>query len=273
MPTTLARTCLAAAALLVAAAPATADAAKHHAKHKKDAVYELQLRGSEAVTWHYEVPPDGQCSYGAKGDGSQEVVYNTRKVKVKAVRSTLGERDGLIQLARLDDQVAQYGASQGIPAVVEVTREGDIKSAAGCGGTGGSTQQPPPKDCGLRWGRITLQAGWHNVAAFSVGGHYDNFAQPAPGETDDLIPPVVPPTSGDIIGAVYANCPILLPSGSAAALDDLTEVSTHINETRLPRKGKTLKISGGDRDQSMDPDGQRSSETSVAWNLKLKRVK
>src|SRR3954466_6442361 len=113
MPTALTRSCLAAAALIVAAVPATADAAKHRPAKKKEAVYELQLKGSEAVTWHYEAPADG-CFYGATGDGSQEVVYNTRRIKVKAVRSKLGERDGQIQLATLDDAVAQYGAPQGI---------------------------------------------------------------------------------------------------------------------------------------------------------------
>lgn len=265
--------CTAALAVTAAAAPGVAGAAKHHPTKKKDAVYELQLKGSEAVTWHYTAPADGGCFYGATGDGSQEVVYDTHKIKVKAVRSKLGDRDGQIQLATLDDQVAQYGAAQGIPAVVQVNREGEINSSAGCGGTGGSTQQPPPKDCGTRWGRIRLDAGWHNVAAFTVGGRYDNFGDPGPGELGDQIPPVGVPQSGDILGSVYANCPILLPSGSAAATDELTEVSTHINESRLPKKGKTLKISGGDQDESADPDGQRTSQTSVAWNLKLKRVR
>src|SRR3954454_11322546 len=87
MRTSLTRTCLTAAALVaIAAVPASADAAKHHTQKKKEAVYELQLKGSEAVTWHYEAPPDG-CFYGAKGDGSQQVTYDTHKIKVKAVRS------------------------------------------------------------------------------------------------------------------------------------------------------------------------------------------
>src|SRR3954471_15361713 len=142
MRTSLTRSCLTAAALVaIAAVPASADGAKHHTKKKKEAVYELQLKGSEAVTWHYEAPADG-CFYGANGDGSQEVVYNTHKIKVKAVRSKFGDRDGQIQLAALNDTSAQYGAPQGIPAVVQVNREGEIKSSAGCGGTGGSTQQP-----------------------------------------------------------------------------------------------------------------------------------
>jgi len=274
MPNSLTRSCLTAAALIaVAAVPATADAAKHQPKKKKQAVYELQLKGSEAVTWHYEAPADGGCFYGAKGDGSQQVVYNTYKVKVTAVRSKLGDREGQIQLATLDDPVAQYGAPQGIPALVSVDREGDITSSAGCGGTGGSTQQPPPKDCGNRFGRIKLEAGWHNPAAFTVGGRYDNFGDPAPGELGDQLPPVGIPQSGVVVGQTYDNCPILLPSGSAAASDELTEATAHINEKRLPKKGKTLKLSGGDQDESADPDGQRTSQTSVAWNLKLKRIR
>src|SRR3954463_495376 len=167
MRTSLTRSCLTAAALVaIAAVPASADAAKHHPKKKKEAVYELQLKGSEAVTWHYEAPSDG-CFYGAKGDGSQQVIYNTHKIKVKAVRSKLGDREGQIQLATLDDPTAQFGITQGIPALVSVDREGEIVSSAGCGGTGGSTQQPPPKDCGTRFGRIRLEAGWHKVASFT----------------------------------------------------------------------------------------------------------
>jgi hypothetical protein len=271
MPATLTRSCVAALALVALAAP-TADAAKHRPKNKKQAVYELQLKGSEAVAWTYKAPPDA-CSDGAIGNGAQEVSYSTHKIKVKAVRSKLGDNEGLIQLATLDDKIADYGVTLGIPAVVLVERDGEIKSSAGCGGTGGSTQQPPPKDCGLRYGRITLQAGWHNVAAFSVGGRYDNFAQPAPGETDDLVVPPVPPKSGEVLGQVYENCPLLLPSGSAPAVDELTEATQHINERKLPAKGKTLKISGGDQDEAADADGQRTSQTSVAWNLKLKRIK
>src|SRR3954471_657845 len=170
MRTSLTRSCLTAAALVaIAAVPATADAAKHQTKKKKEAVYELQLKGSEAVTWHYEAPADG-CFYGAKGDGSQEVVYNTHKIKVTAVRSKLGDREGQIQLATLDDPVAQYGAPQGIPALVSVDREGDIVSSAGCGGTGGSTQQPPPKDCGTRFGRIRLEGGGQSRVSFYCPG-------------------------------------------------------------------------------------------------------
>src|SRR3954453_7804255 len=273
MRTSLTRSCLTAAALVaIAAVPASADAAKHHTKKKKEAVYELQLKGSEAVTWHYEAPPDG-CFYGAKGDGSQQVTYDTHKIKVKAVRSKLGDREGQIQFATLDDHVAQYGAPQGIPALVSVEREGEIISSAGCGGTGGRTQQPPPKDCGNPFGRIRLDAGWHNVASFTVGGRYDNFGDPAPGELGDQIPPVGVPQSAIVVAQTFDNCPILLPSGSAAASDELTEASTHINEKRLPKKGRTLNLSGGDRDQAADPDGQRTSETSVAWNLTLKRVR
>jgi hypothetical protein len=264
MKSRLALTCTAAAALLVAAAPA--------AEAKTKPVYQLQLKGSEAVAWHYEAPP-AECFYGAKGDGSQEVSYSTRKVKVKVVKPKAGDRKGLVQLALVSDTLAQYGGAAGIPAVVRVDREGDIKSSAGCGGTGGSTQQPPPKDCGIRFGRVTLQAGFHALTAFSVNGHYDNFGRPAPGDTDDLIVPPVAPTDGEPLGHVYENCPLLLPSGLAPARDDLTSATKQISASRLPKKGKTLKLSGGDQDEAADPDGQRTSQTSVAWNLTLKRIR
>lgn len=261
--------CLGAATALAAAALAapTAQAAK-----PKTPVYELQLSGDESVAWQYKAPPS-ECFYGATGNGSQQVSYKTRKVKVVAVKPKAGELEGLVQFTRADNPAAKYGIAQTIPATIQVDREGEIKSSATCGGTGHSTQQPPPPDCGTRWGRVNLEAGWHALVAFGVSGHLDNFQRPAPGETDDLIPPVVPPEQGEPLGAVYENCPLLVPSGLRSAYDDLTQSSVKVSQRRLPKKGKTLKLSGGDQDEAADPDGQRTAQTSVAWNLKLKRIK
>jgi hypothetical protein len=261
------------AILCAALAGALAAVPAAEAKKPKQPLYELTLSGSEAVAWQYKVPADGKCFGGAVGNGGQEVYYRTGKVKVRVIKSKMPGKKGLLQIAALNDKFAEYGFPQGIPAVVQVDRDGEIKSWAGCGGTGGSTQQPPPKDCGLRWGRIQLQVGYHALTAFSVSGHYDNFSRPAPGETDDLIPPPFPPKSGDVLGGVYENCAWILPSGMAPANDDLTAATKQLSVKRLPKKGKTLKISGGDRDEAADPDGQRKAETSVAWNLRLKRIR
>jgi hypothetical protein len=274
MKRSTALTCTAAiaavAAMPLAATPA-AQAAKPKRKHKQ-AIYELRLKGSEAVAWTYKSPPDA-CSSGATGNGSQEVIYDTRKIKVKAVKSKIGLRPGLVQFALVGDKSADIGFPQGIPAVVSVEREGDIKSEATCGGTGHSTQTPPPPDCGLRYGRIRLETGFHAAAAFSVTGRYDNFARPAQGDTDDIVPPPFPPASGELLENVYENCPLLLPSGMQPAQAELTTAAKRLLASRLPKKGKTLKLSAGDRDEATDPDGQRHAETSVAWNLTLKRVR
>jgi hypothetical protein len=267
-------TCIAAVTALAAvavAAPA-ADAKPKNTKHK-GAVYELTLKGSEALTWHYEAPADG-CFYGATGNGSQELTYNTGKIKVKAVRPKSGDRKGQLQLTSVKDRLAQYGFVTGIEAVAHVEREGEIKSSAGCGGTGHSTQQPPPPDCGLRHGRLTLLPGYQTLRSFQVQGKYDNFGRPVAGETDDLIPPPVAPHSGEPLSATYQQCPILLPDGMAARNDEMTPASKSISQLKvLPKKGKTIKLSAGDRETYADSDGQRTGETSVAWNLKLKRIK
>src|SRR3954468_15224429 len=122
-------------------------------KKPKPPLYELRLSGSEAVAWQYKVGPDGKCFYGAEGNGAQEVYYKTGKVKVRVVKSKVPGKKGLLQIVAVNDKLAQYGYPQGIPAVVQVDRDGEIKSSAGCGGTdgrpGGGSQQPPPKDCGL----------------------------------------------------------------------------------------------------------------------------
>ena len=273
MTTRIAVLCAALAGVLVAVP--TAEAKK---KPPKQPLYELKISGSEAVAWQYKVPPS-KCFYGATGNGGQEVYYSTPKMKVRVVKSKVPGKKGLVQIATLKDRFAQYGYPQGIPAVVRVERDGEIKSSAGCGGTdgrppgSGGSQQPPPKDCGIRYGRIQLQVGYHALTAFSVSGHYDNFSHPAPGETDDIVHPLVPPTSGEHLAAVYENCPFLLPSGMAPARDDLTLATKQISVKRLPKKGKTLKISAGDQEDLADPDGQRTAQTSVAWNLRLKRIR
>ena len=224
------------------------------------------------MAWNYKAPPSG-CFYGAEGNGGQEISYSTGKIKVKIVKSKVPGQKGLLQIAALKDKVADYGYAQPIPAVIRAERDGEIKSSAGCGGTGGSTQQPPPKDCGIRYGRVQLRVGYHALTAFSIDGHYDNFARPAPGDTDDLVHPLVPPTSGLPLGQVYENCDFILPTALAPADDDLTTVSKRLSTSRLPKKGKTLKISGGDQNEATSEDGQRSAQTSIAWNLKLKRVR
>jgi hypothetical protein len=266
-------TLLALTALAVAGPAAQAADAKPKTKPYKGAVYELQLKGSEAATWHYEAPADG-CFYGAVGNGSQSAIYKTGKVKVKLVRPKSGDRQGLLQFATVKDTLTELGYSTGIEGVVEIEREGDIQSSAGCGGTGGSTQQPPPKDCGVRYGRVVLQPGFHALTAFSVGGDYDHFGTPAEGDTDEIVPPVGPPRDGQHLDATYKNCPILLPSGFDVRTR-LTTVGKQLSQRRLARlrKGKTLKLSGGDRDTFADEDGQRTAETSVAWTLRLKRIK
>jgi hypothetical protein len=264
MTTRIPLPCIAGLAALALAAPA------HAAKPKP--LYELQLSGSEAVAWHYKAPPEG-CFYGAEGNGAQEVSYGTGKIKVKVVKSKEPGKKGLLQIAALKDKIADYGYAQPIPAVVRAERDGEIDSSAGCGGTGHSTQQPPPKDCGIRYGRVQLRVGYHALTAFSVDGHYDNFGTPAPGETDDIVHPLVPPTDGLPLGQVYQNCDFILPSQLAPANDDLTTVSKRLSTARLPKKGKTLKISGGDQDEATSDDGERSAQTSIAWNLKLKRVR
>ena len=83
----------------------------------------------------------------------------------------------------------------------------------------------------------------------------------------------MPPTSGLPLGQVYENRDFILPSQLAPANDRLTTVGRQLSASRLPKKGKTLTISGGDQDEATSEDGERSAQTSIAWNLKLKRVR
>jgi hypothetical protein len=214
------------------------------------------------VTWTYEAPPD-QCRSGAVGNGAQEVSYFTRKIKVTAVRSKLGDNQGLIQLARTDDPVAQYGihkASRRSPGSRR-RRDHEWRRLRRHG-----WQHPAAAVQGLRHPLLADHApGWlAQRGRVSVGSKYDTFTEPAAGGTDDLVHPSSPPANGEGLGQVYSDCPLLLPRGSAPAFDQLTEASQRINESRLPKKGKTLKISGGDQHEAADADGKRTSQTSVS---------
>ena len=236
---------------------------------KKQPVYELQLKGSQVVTWSYGHIGDGKCDLGANGEGSQQATYGTGKVRVVTVKPRGGPKAGFPQLALKSDRLAKYEYAPAIPAVVSVEREGTMDQRAACGGTGGGGQGPQ-RDCGTRHGRVQLEAGWDNLVGFRVGGSYDNFSMPSGDEALNV--PIAAPTSGDPLGHTFENCPILLATGSRAA-DELLSVTKQLSQRKLPRKGRTLKISGGDVEELKDPDGERSSRTVTAWNLKLKRIR
>jgi len=99
---------------------------------------------------------------------------------------------------------------------VSVEREGDIQTSAGCGGTGHSTQQAPPVDCGVRNGTLHLRPGFFLNSQFRVSGEYNGFApagQPAPKH------------GGQALGLTYENCDWLPPSSLEAAHDELTPLT------------------------------------------------
>jgi uncharacterized low-complexity protein len=250
-------------ACAAALAVAVAAPAAHAAKPPR---FDLQLTGSQVTTWSYGHIGDGKCDLGANGEGSEQLTYDTGKVRVVAVKPTTGPQKGLPQLTLPGDRMAQYGLPRGIPAVVKGEREGTMDQRAGCGGTGGSTQTVA-KDCGPRWGRVTLQVGWEVLAAFRVEGVHDTF-----GEAGASKPPA-PPELGAPLGHVYENCPFLLAQGARAAYDELLPAAKELSARKLPKVGKTLKLSGDAAEELEDGDGERSSKTLVTWNMTLKRVR
>jgi hypothetical protein len=91
--------------------------------------------------------------------------------------------------------------------------------------------------------------------------------------TDFFVVPALPGSEGEglPIGQTYENCPYW-PAGDASGVDELITTGEKLPVAKLAklRVGKTLKLSGGE--QEPEAAGDFSGETTIAWNLTIKRV-
>lgn len=257
---------LVSAALII---PATADAAK-------SPVFKATVKGSQVSTWNQQHAPQFACDAAVNGNGSQMVRFESDPVALTTVKT----HEGFQVLAAKNDKLAKQGFPQPIPAIAMVDREGmqDIQAPGGaCNGEGGWDGTPLAKDCGRRFGKISLRVGYGLPYAppaqsalyedvLNVTGHYESFAQ----DQDSLDPEEF---VGDPLGHTYENCPFWADGPASPAIDELLVAGEKFPAKKLAglKKGKSLTISADERQTSSE--GDFSGETLTTWNLKLKRVK
>jgi hypothetical protein len=265
---------MALASMAAVALPAAADAKK---QPYRQATFRATISGSQVSTWEYHRPndKDDPCDASADGYGDQTVRFGgSRKFTLTLYTPVKGNPD-------------QYGTAgrpvvftTPFPFVVPATadRNGDVTTHASdigpnCGDNGGADPGyvPPEPDCGTRTGQFSTRFYFH-----------DNS------EDADLFVPIgkVPPDRDNLklegdsyewgegsepeLRNTYERCPFY---------GDYVEDAGHIyispakiREARLfDKKRKKLVISGDHT--SNRTEGDTTSKTILAWNLRLKRVK
>ena len=96
-----------------------------------------------------------------------------------------------------------------------------------------------------------------------LSGRYDDF----------FVVPALPGSEGDglVIGQTFDNCPYW-PAGQASGVDQLITTGEKLPVAKLAelKPGKSLKISGGE--QEPEASGDFDGETTIAWNLTIRRA-
>jgi hypothetical protein len=239
---------------------------------KKNPTYKVSIKGNQVSTWNQSHMPQFACDATVTGAGSQDIPIITDKpVKLELVRP----KGMPALLAKPGDPSAKYGYAQPIEVSVNAEREGyqNVQAPGGtCNGTGGWNGQAPAPDCGLRFGFVDLSIGYGSPLGIvqqntkdilRVNGRYSDFQ------------PVVPLQpgrwEGDVIGNTFVDCPFW-PAGQAARIEQLIETGVKLPVGKLARlkPGKTLKLSDGAQETETSEDF--SGETTIAWNMKIKRV-
>jgi hypothetical protein len=260
------RTALGVLAAALLALPAAAEA------KKKAPQYDLKITGNQVSTWNQSHMPEFRCDATVTGAGSQDVPITVKKgVRVELVRPK-----GLpALLAAPGDAGAKYGFAAPLTVDVTATREGyqNIQSPGGdCGGTGGWDGQTIPSDCGPRYGMLELGLGYGSGTGVAVVDQNTRDILRLSGRYTGFEASPFPAGEGDPIGHTFANCPYW-PAGTASDVDELVTTGEKLPVAKLAKLklGKTLKVSGGEVEP--EASGDFIGETTIAWNLKLKRVR
>lgn len=240
---------------------------------KKNPTYKVSLKGDQVSTWNQSHMPQFACDATVTGAGSQDVPIITDK----PIKLELYRPKGMpAVLAQPGDMGAKYGAPSAIPVQVNAEREGyqNIQAPGGaCNGTGGWNGETVARDCGLRFGWLELTLGYGHPLGGAIEQNTKDILKLGGSYTD--FQPVVPltpgPWEGDPLGHTYENCPFW-PAGSSAALDQLILTGEKLPVAKLAKlkQGKTIKLSGGEQEPEAGDDF--SGETTIAWNMTIKRV-
>jgi hypothetical protein len=244
------------------------------ASAKANPTYRVAIKGNQVSTWNQSHTPTFACDATVNGAGSQDVPIITDKpVKLELFRP----KGTPALLAEPGDAGAEYGFAQPILVDTNAEREGyqNIQAPGGnCNGTGGWDGQAPAPDCGLRFGTLRLSLGYGDPAAPGLVNQNTKDVLRLSGRYDDFfVVPALPGSEGNglVIGQTFDNCPYW-PAGQASGVDELITTGEKVPVAKLAKLkvGKSLKVSGGDQEPETSDDF--SGETTIAWNLTIKRV-
>jgi hypothetical protein len=260
---------LVAVAACVAAAPA--GAAKTKVAH-----FEVTLKGSQKMTWHYHRPSTGSCDASEDAEGQAYIQYTTPS-------------DGPIRLTAMQAGKASplYRLYKGRPALLPKTGRLDggalltMTATHDVGGVdpscpedgGGGTEQPI--GCGTTAGDHALALEFRKKNRLTVSGTSDGWAGPR-GRTEGFL------------STAFDNCPHWLggPTGSDmlhVSEGDIGAIDEAFAEKQLFDKKRKRIVARADVGQCFDADGEIacggpaprpfSGDIVTRWKLTLKRVK
>jgi hypothetical protein len=256
---------------MVAVAPAGAAAAK-----PKPPLFNIAIRGSEVSVWEQKHDPQSACDATVRGNGSQEVFYNSGKgFRVALVKDLTGS----YMVVNPDDKSGLAGFPIDPPAILaNADREGTTQTidAPGgvCNGTGG-TVDSRPRDCDEpRYGRLEFRM------AYDPANEGDtlkrNYVEVSATLSDfSTSPPVlVPPrNSGEVLSNTFDNCPFWWKTGAFDADHQLLPAPAKLPVKKLLalKKGKKLRVAGDRR--LAYAEGDFTGDTLHAWTADVTRVR
>jgi hypothetical protein len=245
----------------------------------KPPTYELEASGNQITTWSQSHAPQFACDASVNGNGSQQLYWQLDDPVRVALFKPKGGAAPL--LADPKDPMAEHGFADPIRGVVSAKRESvqQIDAPGGeCNGDGGWNGEKPPPDCGSRFGTVGLNFGYGDPSGMApptkanskllhVRGHYDQFvegAAPNHGEAESW--------TGEPLGHTFDDCPFWAATETPAGVDDLLPGGERLPIAKLTklRKGKALKVSGGDRIEYVS--GDFNGDTASDWKLEITRV-
>jgi hypothetical protein len=275
------------ASLVAVALPTAADAKRKKPKKPyTDATFEVSIKGSMASTWEYHRPndKDDPCDASANGNGSQLLRFDAGGPYRVTFRKPPKDDPNLYGT---DGRPFVFVQGSGlINALSTAEREGDVTVNYGeigppelCGDNGGADPGyvPTPKDCGTREGIMGLDLYFKEQYVDD-----DDLFVPLPTDKQDGQPnrlrlndtatkwtnPHGGP-AGDL-GGTYENCDFYGEYPENAGTLYIT--SGKLSEKQLfNRKRKRFVVSGDAK--RTKTSGYTKTDTIMAWNVRMKRVK
>lgn len=278
---TIGRTvCTAAAAALVAAVPATAEAKP---APLKQATFKATLSGSQVTTWeyHHKKDKDNPCDATVDGNGDQTIKFgrpNSFKITFTAppkkdpdLFGTSGRPSALTTplYVTLDAKADRHGEET----------VGPIDHVACPGDNGGAAPDyvPPPPDCGVRTGTFKSKLYYSDNSTVDDD---DELFVPLPGVKNWLTfegwqydwNKADGSDSESELRNTYERCPWHLPNSYPDEAGHIYLSSQKLNEKQLFNKKRKRFVVSGDHIQKRG-GGEYSGQSILAWNLRLTRVK